>query len=1018
MRETKMNKKLISVIVPVYNTEEYFERCISSILRQSYKNIEVIVINDGSPGNICEMIHSYLKMDPRIKFVDNKENQGLLKARVCGAEIAQGEYIAFVDSDDYLSFDFYRTLIRRAEATKSDIVIGKTVWEDEGECSVYNYHDNCFTFTRLTGMDIRKAYFAQETNCYSWHTIWNKLYSKKLWDKCMAFFREVSEHIIMTEDIFFSSILFYEAEVLTKVNNDAYFYCTNKNASTNSMGISLSKFKKNMSDISFVFNQVDMFLQAKKASQEIVDHFLNARKHYARMWRNLANDNFKAEERKEAMAIVDRYCSTLNENINDHFFESIRTTWNGGLEYMKEQVALGSEQYISFDIFDTLITRPFYQPEDIFTLLDGYFSKLTGSTVSFAQMRKEGERLARLAYGKTHPSFEDINIDEIYEYIETQYALPHQVIKQMLIKEAELEINFCRAREAGKELYELALDTGKKVLLITDMYLRKTTIEEILKKNGYVGYAQIFVSCEERKLKYNSGLFKRVLANMPDVKDNIVHIGDTWKSDIQGSEKANIKSIFLPKAREIFENKIQNCSTNRCADIGKGVYGDILNYQKATENIGFRCMRALVLNRYFDNPYRTFHAGSDFNIDPYFIGYYTLGMHMLGMAKWIDDEIIKRNCKNVYFLARDGYLPIKVYKKYQQNSGTNVSVSYMQASRRALLPAIVKEKINFYQLPIEYRGHTPNTLLSMLDFAAQDISSSEWGELLKKNEMKADAPFEDSSDYYKFINVFLGAIYSKEKHRIEYQKARQYYARVVPNSLVFDIGYSGRIHAAICELCGEAVDALFVHEDYHSSIRLKNHSGFKIASFYDAHPNMTGLVREHILSETAGSCTGFQEKDGLIEPVFEDQAKRYSDLFVVNSLQQGAIDFVGEFVETFAEYMDQIDFSTQEVSLPFEGFLRTPGDVDLGIFSESYFEDMVYGAKEQINIEKFVRQQLHNMDLQKERLQSGEQKLTYDSLVNLLNQHSKLVRAILLLIIDRETFKQKFVKNWRKFFSR
>jgi len=1014
MRETKMNKKLISVIVPVYNTEQYFERCISSILRQSYKNIEVIVVNDGSPGNILELIRSYLKMDSRIKFINNKVNQGLLKARVCGAEIAQGEYIAFVDSDDYLSFDFYRTLIQRAEATHSDIVIGKTVWEDEGERYVYNYHDNCFNFTKLTGADIREAYFSQEANCYSWHTIWNKLYSKKLWDKCMAIFRGVSEHIIMTEDIFFSSILFYEAQVLTKVNNDAYFYCTNKSASTNSVGISLKKFKKNMSDISFVFNQVDMFLQAKKASEKIVNHFLNARKHYSRMWKNLAVDNFKAEERIEAIAIIDRYCSNTNEEINDYFFESVRTTWNGGLEYVKEQVALGRERYISFDIFDTLISRPFYQPEDIFTLLDSCFSELTGSTVSFAQMRKEGERLVRLAYEKTQPSFEDINIDEIYEYIEKQYALPHQVIKQMIVKEIELEVNFCRAREAGKELYELALESGKKVLLITDMYLRKTTIEEILRKNGYVGYEKIYVSCEERKLKYNGGLFKRVLTNIPDVKDNVIHIGDTWDSDIQGSKKANIKSIFLPKAREIFENKIQNCSTNRCADIGKFVCGDILDYQKAMENIGFRCMLALVFNRYFDNPYRTFHAGSDFNIDPYLIGYYTLGMHMLGLTKWIDTEVLKRNCKNVYFLARDGYLPIRAYKKYQQNSCTNVFISYVQASRKALLPAIVKEKMNFYQLPIEYRAHTPNTLLSMLNFAARDISSRDWEKLLKKNEFKGDEPFKDSSAYYKFIDVFLGAVYSKEKHRKEYQKTQQYYNQIEPNSLIFDIGYSGRIQAAICELCGEAVDALFLHEDYHSSIRLKNHKSFKITSFYNFHPNISGLVREHILSETTGSCIRFKETDGLIEPVFEDEVKRYSDSFVVNSLQQGALDFVGEFVEKFTEHMNQIDFSAQEVSLPFEGFLRMPSDMDLHIFSESYFEDMVYGAKKQINIEKFVGQQLYNINLQKEKLQVGEQKLTYDLLANILNQHSKFVRAILLLIIDRKTFKQKFAKNWRK----
>ena len=151
------NRPLISVVVPVYNTEQYFGRCIESILNQSYKNLEVIIVNDGSPGNIRELMQQY-KEDKRVYFVDNKENRGLLRARVCGAEKAKGKYIAFVDSDDYLSFDFYRSLVTRAEETAADIVIGKTVWDNNGEKYIYNYHESCFNFDVLEGEEIQRRY--------------------------------------------------------------------------------------------------------------------------------------------------------------------------------------------------------------------------------------------------------------------------------------------------------------------------------------------------------------------------------------------------------------------------------------------------------------------------------------------------------------------------------------------------------------------------------------------------------------------------------------------------------------------------------------------------------------------------------------------------------------------------------------------------------------------------------------------------------------------------------------------
>ena len=107
----KSESELISVIVPVYNVEPYMERCIDSIINQSYENLEIILVDDGSTDKSGEICDAYEKIDTRVR-VFHKRNGGLSSARNSGLEIASGKYIGFVDSDDYIAPDMYEALYR------------------------------------------------------------------------------------------------------------------------------------------------------------------------------------------------------------------------------------------------------------------------------------------------------------------------------------------------------------------------------------------------------------------------------------------------------------------------------------------------------------------------------------------------------------------------------------------------------------------------------------------------------------------------------------------------------------------------------------------------------------------------------------------------------------------------------------------------------------------------------------------------------------------------------------------
>lgn len=118
-----MNDIKISVVVPVYNVEKYIGQCLDSILGQTLKDIEIICINDGSKDNTLEILKDYAQKDSRIILID-KENEGLSKARNQGTEIASGEYISFIDSDDWIDENYLEALYNAAKNIIVMLLVG------------------------------------------------------------------------------------------------------------------------------------------------------------------------------------------------------------------------------------------------------------------------------------------------------------------------------------------------------------------------------------------------------------------------------------------------------------------------------------------------------------------------------------------------------------------------------------------------------------------------------------------------------------------------------------------------------------------------------------------------------------------------------------------------------------------------------------------------------------------------------------------------------------------------------
>ena len=164
-----MEKKLISVIVPVYNVEAYLERCVDSILKQTYKELEIILVDDGSPDNCGKICDKLAERDDRIRII-HKKNGGLSSARNAGIEIANGEYIGFVDSDDYLNPHMIEKMVNEAIRTNSDIVTC-------GYCIEYKGLSIPVSPMRKKTMDSLSALRALSQNKGINNYPWGKLYA-------------------------------------------------------------------------------------------------------------------------------------------------------------------------------------------------------------------------------------------------------------------------------------------------------------------------------------------------------------------------------------------------------------------------------------------------------------------------------------------------------------------------------------------------------------------------------------------------------------------------------------------------------------------------------------------------------------------------------------------------------------------------------------------------------------------------------------------------------------------------
>lgn len=224
--------KKVSIIVPVYNVEKYLRECIESILAQTYKTYELILVDDGSP-DLCPIIcDEYARIDKRIKVI-HKENGGISSARNLGLKEANGDYILFVDSDDYIEKNMLFNLVNIASATNADIVQCNYIRTKRGY-KFENIDNSRYKYSMEDNTDAIKSLITWEGKTDS--IVWNKLYKRSVIGNVLF-----DEMLCMNEDTMFNLIVYQVAKVIVILNAVSYAYVINEN-SIITKGLTLDKF--------------------------------------------------------------------------------------------------------------------------------------------------------------------------------------------------------------------------------------------------------------------------------------------------------------------------------------------------------------------------------------------------------------------------------------------------------------------------------------------------------------------------------------------------------------------------------------------------------------------------------------------------------------------------------------------------------------------------------------------------------------------------------------------------------
>lgn len=599
---------------------------------------------------------------------------------------------------------------------------------------------------------------------------------------------------------------------------------------------------------------------------------------------------------------------------------------------------------VSFDIFDTLLYRPFRHPADLFDFMADEVARITGSTaISFREERQHAERAAFKRAVEAGRG--EISINEIYAELGDHLGLTPEISEAIKTLEMQMELDFLYPRMSGFLAYQEARSLGKRILLISDMYLPHAFLEEVLKKTGYEGYDKLYVSSTYGEKKHSGRLFDVVLKDLGIQPATLLHVGDNVAADVQKAKDRGIKPFHLPKASEIF-------STNDAFSIPWSRDAD-------RHDLSWSMLLAVIGNAYSNNPYLPHRKGTLFGGDPIKLGYYGFGPLLLGYVKFLVESAIRDGVERLYFLARDGKIMKEAYDIISKGYPSAPSSQYLLCSRRSVNVAKLKEAADVMDLlnvDFAHRTSLGHLLTHRFGINYGEIDESifeahglTWATALTKSHLPVLRKF-----FLDAMPIILAAAKDERTNYLQYLEESGIFA--AGQVAVVDIGYAGTMQESLYKLSGEkkSVGGYYLITFRAAQKRLTGNglaSKGYLADFVDRHDTYHPFCKHVPLYETLFSSpdTSFvrmaRHWNGSLQPVHMPQGpQEQTRERVVRHIHEGALELVSNASKAFGKWFVSMDIEPNKTLRVLDRFFENPHPRDARILSGVVFED-AYGGK-------------------------------------------------------------------------
>lgn len=625
------------------------------------------------------------------------------------------------------------------------------------------------------------------------------------------------------------------------------------------------------------------------------------------------------------------------------------------LNELKRIIASEEHKVISFDIFDTLVVRPCLNPTDILKLV----GKRCGYDGNFLEMRRAAEQQARrLAGGK------EIKFCDIYRCFEEMFDFSKEEVEMFQKEELRIEKQYIYARQAMKDIYDFAIQTGKKIILVSDMYLSLKVIEEILEKNEYRGYSKIYLSSECGKTKSSGELFEQLLVDL--AQENIhpcevLHMGDNEKSDVLVPEKRNICTVHIPRTHWLLR-KNQKL---------KKLYDCVERKLDNTFLLGYAS------NRVFNDPFRKYAPNTYFYGSKYNISNMMFAPFFLSFVKWMLEDSIQEGIDTLCMVYRDGYLPEKIYHTIGEYYGKDIPETRRLYLTRAMINKFYSSERNGLFESINDMLCSDN--MTIHDFIKNRlyVSNDKYTEVLSVFMRHG---YKDETDKIGRRDVLASWINELteifvENARKSVPNIREYCRHVLKNAgkvAVYDVGYRG----SVCRFLRKQLQIetsgyhLFAKEGYRYG--WEKNSCLKYAIMYglitEKDSMLVNCLTEDLLNSSEPSVIDVNKRDdGAYEFIRDDN---WTTNEPIQLLQEYIIQYAEGFADLFKSDMRFLEFDIHHYFEVYLDFLKNSTENDTRIF-----QDIVYKESSFMNPHA---QNVYREWMLKHRFQDKKKRIHYE----------------------------------------